>query len=105
MAKHRSAPACLCGSPMRLRYPGNDPENGPARPVCSKGHMICNECGKLIEPSPHSEPIDSICDSCAERLDPWGPNNDPHYHETLRDMNARSSYKTRRRARRHRVAR
>lgn len=34
-----------CGAETRVRYPGNDPENGPARPYCPEGHGTCYRCG------------------------------------------------------------
>lgn len=35
-----------CSKRVRLKYPGGDPENGPARPYCSEGHSTCYNCGK-----------------------------------------------------------
>jgi hypothetical protein len=35
-----------CAKPTRTMYPGNDPENGPARPYCADGHSTCYNCGR-----------------------------------------------------------
>ena len=35
----------ICGGRAAARYPGDDPENGPARPYCSEGHAPCYRCG------------------------------------------------------------
>ena len=43
------APCPLCHGPVRCRYPGNDPENGPARPYCTLGHSTCYRCGAWFE--------------------------------------------------------
>lgn len=50
-----------CGEPTRMRYPGDDPENGPARPQCRHGHMLCEGgCGVWV--GAH----DTVCSACAE---------------------------------------
>lgn len=38
-----------CGQPTRIRYPGNDPENGSARPYCANGHSTCECCGAWFQ--------------------------------------------------------
>lgn len=37
-------PCQICGKEAVIRYPGNDPENGPARPYCPDGHSECEGC-------------------------------------------------------------
>lgn len=34
-----------CSLPTRIAYPGNEPENGSARPYCADGHSRCYGCG------------------------------------------------------------
>ena len=36
-----------CNEPLVMRYPGNDPENGAARPICKNKHLVCNACGEI----------------------------------------------------------
>lgn len=38
-----------CNQRTRMRYPGNDPENGPAREYCPDGHSTCYSCGKWFQ--------------------------------------------------------
>jgi hypothetical protein len=38
-----------CNQRTRMRYPGNDPENGPAREYCPDGHATCDRCGKWFK--------------------------------------------------------
>lgn len=38
-----------CGKLVRILYPGNDPENGPARPYCADGHSTCYRCGEWFQ--------------------------------------------------------
>jgi len=33
----------FCSKPLRLRYPGGDPENGPARMLCPDDHQSIEE--------------------------------------------------------------
>lgn len=33
----------FCGTKLRMRYPGGDPENGPARPSCPNNEHPCPE--------------------------------------------------------------
>lgn len=40
----RGDPCGLCGGPTRIRYPGGEPDNGPARPYCDHGHSTCYRC-------------------------------------------------------------
>lgn len=39
----------ICGGVTRMRYPGNDPENGPARMACWNNHGPCNVCDFVHE--------------------------------------------------------
>ena len=39
----------ICGGATKIRYPGNDPENGPAREYCNEGHAPCYSCGRLFK--------------------------------------------------------
>lgn len=38
-----------CYQRTRMKYPGNDPENGPARECCPAGHSTCYRCGKWFQ--------------------------------------------------------
>lgn len=38
-----------CYQRTRMKYPGNDPENGPAREYCPSGHSTCYVCGKWFQ--------------------------------------------------------
>lgn len=38
-----------CMQRTRMKYPGNDPENGPAREYCPDGHSTCYLCGKWFQ--------------------------------------------------------
>jgi hypothetical protein len=38
-----------CQQRTRMKYPGNDPENGPAREYCKDGHSTCYQCGKFFQ--------------------------------------------------------
>jgi len=48
---------------MHLRYPGNDPENGPARWQCADGHLHCDICGKTFPVEKMYD--DETCEGCA----------------------------------------
>lgn len=52
---------CGCGKPVALRYPGNDPEMGPARFECKAGHVPCQECGAWKDTNGN---VDGICEAC-----------------------------------------
>lgn len=47
----------------RPRYPGNDPENGPARSYCPKGHSTCYRCGEWFHAAWDDHEAD-CCDDC-----------------------------------------
>lgn len=91
--------ACpICKEPTRLKYPGNDPENGPARPYCKNGHSTCYRCAGFFQaivqvegwtdeefgvfpPSTHES---DLCTSCDEehRKDHCSCGSDAHHwHE------------------------
>lgn len=38
-----------CYQRTKVRYPGNDPENGPAREYCEDGHSTCYVCAKWFQ--------------------------------------------------------
>lgn len=38
-----------CYQRTKLKYPGNDPENGPAREYCPDGHSTCYVCGNWFQ--------------------------------------------------------
>ena len=42
-----------CGLQCQLQYPGNDPENGPARAYCKSGHSQCYRCGNTFQAIVH----------------------------------------------------
>ena len=60
-----ATPVCKsCGHPMKMGYPGNDPENGPARSYCPKGCKTkCPVCKKrnLVGQ------FDDCCPSCMKK--------------------------------------
>lgn len=59
---------CPCGEQMRMKYPGNDPEDGPARWECSKGHVECDGCGKATDQyKVTSDGTNDYCRECAEQ--------------------------------------
>jgi len=39
-----------CGSTLRMRYPNNDPENGPARLACKDHDQSLQEFAELTKP-------------------------------------------------------
>src|SRR5512140_1689455 len=48
-----------CGSEMKMLYPGNDPENGPAKLRCPKGCYggeLCDICGQFWHNDPKDTP-------------------------------------------------
>lgn len=38
-----------CNQRTRIRYPCDEPENGPAREYCPDGHSTCYHCGKWFQ--------------------------------------------------------
>lgn len=58
-----------CGLPMKLHYPGGDPENGPACWQCDEGHSLCEGCKKPIDGA-------GACIECMEKNDDPGVSMD-----------------------------
>lgn len=52
-----------CGGDLRMRYPGGDPENGPARMDCEYGHAEAAEVEAFWEELA-SHPDDCPCEHC-----------------------------------------
>ena len=48
-----------CQARTRMKYPGNDPENGAAREYCPSGHSTCYKCGEWFQAI---EPIEGWTD-------------------------------------------
>ena len=51
-----------CSSATRMAYPGNDPENGAARPTCKAGHSVCERCGRWFTGV-------GTCDICMDEIE------------------------------------
>ncbi len=63
ICQHKAdANAEICGNKMRMRYAGNDPENGPAHLMCADDHSLCEGCGAPCG-GPKGCQAD-ICDEC-----------------------------------------
>lgn len=69
----------FCTRPMRMRYPGEDPENGPARPSC--GVQGCDNLRQEIEDRHYwySLSIDDAHEEAIheEEMQTWNEANDP----------------------------
>jgi len=52
-----------CTNQARNRYPGNDPENGPARAYCPAGHSTCYGCRAWFQ-AKHDTYEADCCDAC-----------------------------------------
>lgn len=46
---HTDGQEDFCLQRTRMRYPGNDPEIGPAREYCPDGHSTCYSCGEWFQ--------------------------------------------------------
>ena len=69
----------VCGEKLQRRYPGGDPENGPAQPLCSKGH---DSIWDLVLDARHD-----ILTACLEELE----TGDPHPTQMDKHIEAAAS--------------
>lgn len=91
-----------CGLPMKMRYPGNDPENGPACLQCASNHSLCEVCDKPINGT-------GTCDECMQEHNGPGAFGDElpfdeseegpePYDNDANDVGAKKAYDARREA-------